>query len=150
MYRGQRPHLLARIMNRVSAVVASLGVTPNYMETLEVIGRKSRRTYSLPVAITIVAGERYLVSMLGEKVQWVQNVRASGGRAVLRSAKREQIHLEEVPTADRAPILKAYLQRAPGARPHVPVDKDAPLAEFEQIALAFPVFRIGGGDQRYG
>ncbi len=144
MYRGQRPNLLARILNRVSAVVASLGVTPNYMETLEVTGRKSGRTHSLPVAITIVSGERYLVSMLGENVQWVQNVRASGGRAVLQSGKRVEIHLEEVPTAERAPILKAYLQRAPGARPHVPVDKDAPLAEFEKIASAFPVFRIGG------
>jgi deazaflavin-dependent oxidoreductase (nitroreductase family) len=150
MYRGQRPHLLARIMNRVSAVVASLGVTPNYMETLEVTGRKSGRTHSLPVVITVVGRERYLVSMLGENVQWVENVRASGGRAVLRSTKREEIHLEEVPTAERAPILKAYLQRAPGARPHVPVDKDAPLAEFEKIASAFPVFRIGGGDQRHG
>jgi deazaflavin-dependent oxidoreductase (nitroreductase family) len=113
------------------------------METLEVTGRKSGRTHSLPVVITIVGGERYLVSMLGENVQWVQNVRASGGRAVLQSGKQEEIHLEEVPTAERAPILKAYLRRAPGARPHVPVDKDAPLAEFEKIASAFPVFRIG-------
>jgi hypothetical protein len=39
--------------------------------------------------------------------------------------------------------LKAYLQRAPGARPHVPVSKDAPLADFEQIAPAYPVFRVG-------
>jgi len=39
-------------------------------------------------------------------------------------------------------FLKAYLQRAPGARPHVPVSKDAPLAEFEQVAMAFPVFRV--------
>jgi hypothetical protein len=28
------------------------------------------------------------------------------------------------------------------ARPHMPVDKEAPLAEFEQIAPAFPVFRL--------
>jgi hypothetical protein len=41
-----------------------------------------------------------------------------------------------------ARILKAYLQRAPGARAHVPVDRDAPMAEFEPIAGAFPVFRI--------
>jgi hypothetical protein len=35
------------------------------------------------------------------------------------------------------------LQRAPGARPHVPVSKDAPLAAFEQIAPAYPVFHVG-------
>jgi len=38
--------------------------------------------------------------------------------------------------------LKAYLQRAPGARPHIPVHKDAPLAEFEQVAAQFLVFRV--------
>jgi deazaflavin-dependent oxidoreductase (nitroreductase family) len=122
--------------------VASLGVASNYMETLEVIGRKSGRTFSLPVVIAIVDGQRYLVSMLGENVSWVQNVRAAGGRAVLRSGGREEVQLEEVPPGQRAPILKAYLQRAPGARPHVPVNKDAPLAEFQKVAAAFPVFRL--------
>jgi deazaflavin-dependent oxidoreductase (nitroreductase family) len=112
------------------------------METLEVTGRKSGRTFSLPVVIAIVDGERYLVSMLGDNVQWVQNVRAAGGRAVLRSGGREEVQLEEVPAAQRAPILRAYLQRAPGARPHVPVNKDAPLAEFQRVAAAFPVFHI--------
>ena len=142
LYRGQRPNWIARIMNRASAIVGSSGVTRNYMETLEVTGRTSGRTFSLPVVIAIVAGERYLVSMLGDNVQWVQNVRASGGRAVLRSRGREAIRLEEIPVPERAPILRAYLQRAPGARPHVPINKDAPLAEFEKIAAAFPVFRV--------
>lgn len=122
LYRGQRPNWIARIANRVTAAVASSGVTSNYMETLEVTGRKSGRTFSLPVVIAIVEGERYLVSMLGENVQWVQNVRAAGGKAVLRSGGREQVQLEEVPAERRAPILKAYLQRAPGARPHVPIN----------------------------
>ncbi len=129
-------------MNRMSAVVASAGLTPNLMVTLEVTGRKSGRTFSLPVVIAIVDGERYLVSMLGKDVQWVRNVRAASGRAVLRSRGREEVQLIDVPTEKRAPILKAYLKRAPGARPHVPVDKDAPLAEFEKIAAAFPVFHI--------
>jgi deazaflavin-dependent oxidoreductase (nitroreductase family) len=142
LYRGNRPNWIARIANRVTRGIASSGVTSNYMETLEVTGRKSGRTLSLPVVLAIVDGERYLVSMLGENVQWVQNVRAAGGRAVLRSGGREEVWLEEVPADQRAPILKAYLQRAPGARPHVPISKDAPLAEFERIAAAFPVFRI--------
>jgi len=92
--------------------------------------------------LAIVDGQRYLVSMLGEGVQWVRNVRAAGGKAVLRSGGREEVQLDEVPSDQRAPILKAYLQRAPGARPHVPVSRDAPLEEFERIAAAFPVFRV--------
>ncbi len=115
LYRGRRPNWIAKILNRATAAVASSGVARNYLETLEVTGRKSGRTFSLPVVLAIVEGQRYLVSMLGENVSWVQNVRAAGGRAVLRSGRREQVQLEEVPVAQRAPILKAYLRRAPGA-----------------------------------
>ncbi len=148
LYRGQRPNWLARILNRASAAVASSGVAPSYLVTLEVRGRKSGRIASLPVVIAVVDGQRYLVSMLGDNVQWVRNVRASGGRAVLRSGVREEIHLEEVPADQRAPILKAYLQQAPGARPHVPVSKDAALAEFQEVAAAFPVFRLAADTPR--
>lgn len=140
LYRGKRPNWIARTLNRAGAAIASLGVAPNYLVTLEVIGRKSGRTISLPVVVAVVNGQRYLVSMLGDNVQWVQNVRAAGGRAALLSGGREEIQLEEVPVDQRAPILRAYLQRAPGARPHVPVKKDAELAEFEKVAAAFPVF----------
>ncbi len=142
LYRGNRPNWLARAMNRASAVVASTGATQNLMVTLEVTGRKSGRTFSLPVVIAIVDGERYLVSMLGEDVQWVRNVRAANGRAVLRNRGREEVQLIDVPVERRAPILKAYLLRAPGARPHIPVGRDAPLSEFEKLASAFPVFHI--------
>jgi deazaflavin-dependent oxidoreductase (nitroreductase family) len=142
LYRGQRPNWIARVANRAWATIASLGVASNYLETLEVTGRKSGRTVSLPVVVAVVGGQRYLVSMLGENVQWVRNVRAAAGRAALHSGRREEIHLEEVPVEQRAPILKAYLRRAPGARPHVPVNKDAPIAEFEKVAAAFPVFRV--------
>src|SRR5437867_9414182 len=142
LYRGQRPNWIARIMNRASAAVASSGIASNYLVTLEVTGRKSGRIFSLPLVMAVVDGQRYLVSMLGDNVQWVHNVRAAGGKAVLRHGRLEEIRLEEVPAGQRAPILKAYLQRAPGARPHVPVNKDAALSEFEKIAAAFPVFRV--------
>jgi len=142
MYRSKRPNWIARIANRAWATVASSGITSSPVVTLEVTGRKSGRTVSLPVVLAVVDGERYLVSMLGEHVNWVEKVRAAGGRAVLRSGGREEVHLQEVPVEQRAPILKAYLQDAPGARPHVPVNKDASLAEFEKVTPAFPVFRV--------
>jgi F420H(2)-dependent quinone reductase len=143
MYRGQRPNWLGRALNRVDVALGSLGVAANFgLVTLEVTGRASGRTISLPVAITFVDGKRYLVSMLGENVQWVKNVRAANGRAVINSRGREEVHLEDVPIDQRAPILKAYLKRAPGARSHVPVNLNAPLAEFEKIAGAYPVFQV--------
>jgi O-methyltransferase involved in polyketide biosynthesis len=133
---------LAKILNRAWAAVFSTGITSDTYVTLEVTGRKSGRIVSLPLVVVNVAGQHYLVSMLGQDAQWVRNVRAAGGRAVIRSGGREAVQLEEVPAGQCAPILKAYLQIATGARPHIPVNKDAPLAEFEEIAAEFPVFRL--------
>jgi hypothetical protein len=141
LYRGRRPNWIARILNRATGAVAALGVASNYLVTLEVTGRRSGRSRCCWLWRS-VDGQRYLVSMLGDNVRWVQNVRATGGRAVLRSGGREEVQLEEVPADQRAPILRAYLQRAPGARPHMPVNKDASLAEFQRVATAFPVFRL--------
>jgi hypothetical protein len=143
MYRGQRPNWLARLLNRVDATLGSLGVAARYgLVTLEVRGRTTGQMVALPVVIVVVARQRYLVSMLGENVQWVKNVRAAGGRAAISSGGREEVQLAEVPVDQRPPILKAYLQRAPGARSHVPVRRDAPLADFEEIAGAYPIFRV--------
>ncbi len=142
MYRGRRPNLLARMLNRGSAIVHSLGISPNYLVTLEVVGRKSGKTIGFPLVMTVMHGERYLVAMLGEQTNWVQNVRAAGGRATLRHGITEQVRLEEVDVSQRAPILKAYLRIAPGARPHMPVTKDAPISEFDNVAAQYPVFKL--------
>jgi deazaflavin-dependent oxidoreductase (nitroreductase family) len=143
MYRGDRPGALARFMNWLSAVQFSAGVlSPARAVTLEVRGRRSGRTIAFPVAVADFDGERYLVSMLGEHANWVRNVRAAGGRATIRRRGRHPVRLDEVEPASRAPILRRYLAIAPGARPHFPVDRHAPLSDFERIARAYPVFRI--------
>jgi len=59
-------------------------------------------------------GERYLVAMLGEDANWVANVRAADGPAVLQHGRREAVRLEEVDPGIRAPILRRYLEVAPG------------------------------------
>jgi len=142
LYRGGRPNLLAKAMNRVSAILHTRGIAPNYFVTLEVVGRKSGKPISFPLVLIVIDGERYLVSMLGPEANWVQNVRAAEGKATLRHGAVESVRLAEVDFAQRAPILKLYLRRAPGARPHIPVDPDAPLAEFEAIAADYPVFKV--------
>jgi hypothetical protein len=80
--------------------------------------------------------------MLGKDANWVRNLRAADGRAVLRHGHREAVRLEAVDPSARAPILRRYLALAPGARAHIPVDRRAPLEQFEQIAAQIPVFRI--------
>jgi deazaflavin-dependent oxidoreductase (nitroreductase family) len=143
MYRGDRPGWLARAMNRVSAVQFSAGVAaPDNWVTLEVVGRTSGRPITFPVVVADHEGARYVVSMLGAEANWVRNVRAAGGRAVLLRRGRHPIQLDEVEPGARAPILRRYLALAPGARPHVPVDRAAPLEDFARIADRYPVFRI--------
>jgi hypothetical protein len=92
--------------------------------------------------MVVLGADRYLVSMLGRDAAWVRNLEADAGHAVLLHGRAEQVRLEALESERRAPVLKAYLQRAPGARPHIPVDKDAPLSEFEAIAEQIPVFRV--------
>jgi hypothetical protein len=60
------------------------------------------------------------------------------------------VHLEEVEPGKRAEILRRYLACAPGARSHLPVDRQAPIGEFQAIAGQFPVFRIVSQDQLAG
>jgi hypothetical protein len=142
MYRGGRPNELTKIINKGWAIIHSLGIAPDYLVTLEVVGRQSGKTIRFPLAMTVMNGERYLVSMLGVDANWVRNVKAAGGKARLLHGISEQVLLKEVDPRQRAPILKAYLQIAPGARPHMSINKDAPLSEFEKIASKYPVFKL--------
>ena len=142
LYKGGRPYALAKVVNKGWAIFHSLGILPNYLVTLEVVGRRSGKLISFPLAMTVMNSERYLVSMLGGEVNWVRNIKAAGGKATLRHGISEEVFLEEVDVQERAAIIKEYLQIAPGARPHIPVDKDAPITAFKEIAPKIPVFKI--------
>ena len=143
MYPAGRPNAVARALNAVATVLHGTGLlTPPEWVTLEVVGRRSGRVVSAPLVVAEHDGERYLVAMLGEATNWVRNVRAAGGRAVLRHGRRERVRLVEVPVAERAPILRRYLAVAPGARPHIAVDRHAPLHELARVAAHHPVFRV--------
>jgi deazaflavin-dependent oxidoreductase (nitroreductase family) len=142
LYRGKRPNRLARLLNGASARLAAAGIGPSQLAMLEVAGRRTGKKVSFPVVVADWQGERYLVSMLGEGTNWVRNVRAAGGRAVLRRGHREVIRLDEVGPGQRAPILRRCLECAPGARTHIPVGRAAPRPEFDRIAAQYPVFHV--------
>lgn len=142
LYRGRRPGQLARALNRLQGELAARGIGPKRIVMLQVRGRSSGRTISLPVVVADLDGEEYLVSMFGDSASWVRNVRASGGAAVIRHGATEAVHLEEVDPAERPVVLRRYLAVAPGARAHIPVDPRADLSEFQQVADKYPVFRI--------
>jgi hypothetical protein len=141
-YRDWRPTRLGRIWNGTFAWVSGLGLTPKILLTLLVKSRSSGRLYSTVLVVVSYQGGRYLVSMLGDSSEWIQNVRAAGGEAFIKRGRSRPIVLTEVPPEERAPILKAWCQVATSGRQHLPVPHDAPVSAFEAIAADYPVFRI--------
>jgi deazaflavin-dependent oxidoreductase (nitroreductase family) len=141
-YRNWRPTRLGRRVNRFSGWWSGLGLPPKFQAVLEVRGRKSGRRRSNPVAIASVEGKRYLVSMLGPASDWVKNVEAAHGEAVIRQGRRRPVHLVAVPPEHRAPILREYVRIASSGRQHFPLPVGAPLSDFEAIAGRYPVYRI--------
>ena len=141
LYRDSHPNRVARLKDRALVELLKTGISPRHTAVLSVQGRRTGLIVSLPVVVTAYQGDRYLVSMLGES-NWVRNVRAAGGRAVLRRSRSEAVRLIEVPVRERAPVLRRYVAISPAARTHIPVSRRAPAAEFEGIAADLPVFRV--------
>lgn len=80
--------------------------------------------------------------MLGEDTNWVRNVRAADGRAVLARGRREAVHLDAVDGAERGAILRRYLACSPGAQSHIDISPTAPVEDFDQLAPQYPIFRV--------
>lgn len=141
MYSSGRGDQTARRYARLWRAVFSTGVMPPRWVVLEVPGRISGRTTSFPLGMADANGRWYLVSMLGE-CNWVANVRAAGGHAVLRRRRRRPVRLVEIPPTDRAAVLRRYVEKVPGARPHIPVPKGSPLGDFAAVTDSYPVFEV--------
>ena len=132
---------MGRYANRVARWLSGLGVS-DVLAVLETRGRTSGKPRSVPVVIATVGGKRYLVSMLGPGSDWVKNVEAARGAAVLRSRNVRSVRLVTVPPTERAPVLREYVRIATSGRHHFPVAVGAPLSEFRAIADRYPVYRI--------
>jgi hypothetical protein len=86
----------------------------------------------------------------------VRNVRAADGRAVVRRVRARPARLEEVPEADRAGVIAAYLQAgrerggeqtvANQAQFYFGIAPDADLDDIRAVAAHYPVFRIDYAD----
>jgi hypothetical protein len=96
-YRNWRPTRLGLWVNRFCGWWSGLGLPPSFLAALEVSGRTSGRRRSNPVVIATVDCKRYLVSMLGPGSDWVKNVEAANGNAVIRQGRRRRVQLVAVP-----------------------------------------------------
>jgi hypothetical protein len=91
------PLLYQRVQKRLGPFMISHGVGPRQVVVLEVPGRRSGKIRRNVLVKTSHNGNDYLVALAGES--------------------ERAAHLEEVPPAERPPILRAYLLRW-GRRPN--------------------------------
>jgi hypothetical protein len=146
LYAGGRPSKGAKAIHRRFIHGPLPRILP-IAAVLRVRGRKSGRDIDLPVATVPYRGAWYLVSMLEGRPNWVENVRAAGGRVQFLHGRWRDALLVEVPVAERAPILKRYLFFAWSARAHFSVHWRAAVDDFARIAPLHPVFRVDPVDR---
>jgi deazaflavin-dependent oxidoreductase (nitroreductase family) len=65
-----------RIVNRAVCVLLNLGLSPPTYALLETTGRRSGRPRQLPVANGLDGNTFWLIAGLGEKAQYVRNIKA--------------------------------------------------------------------------
>ncbi len=139
----QEPGRVVSLANSaIGFVVGKLGWSVQGAHLLEVRGRTSGRTQTVPVNPLAVGGNRFLVAPRGE-TQWVRNFRVAG-EGVLRVGKEsERIVGREVEDADKPEVLRAYLDHWYGqVKGQFDVPKDASLEQLARIAGNYPVFQI--------
>ena len=141
-YRNWRPTFLGRLWSKAFAWLCGMGLTGKRLVTLRVRNRNSGRYASTVLVVVEYEGNRYIASMLGNESEWVRNVRAAGGKAFIKRRRAHSVKLTEIPSEQRAPILKAWCQVATSGRKHLPIAADAPISSFDVIAPDYPVFRI--------
>lgn len=133
--RGQR------IMNAIFSRMVRMGLIPG-AHLISVPGRKSGIMRTTPVFVLRHEGQRWLVAGF-EQADWVKNLRAAEWCLLIHDRRQERVTVAEVAEPEtRAPLLQAFVRRAPGGSRGLALKADAPLATFIAIAHKHPVFRV--------
>jgi len=147
--RYLRPSAVERLFGRVLTSLIRLGLIRGHFYVLEVRGRRTNRTISLPVDPLDHDGVRYLVCARGD-ANWVRNARAAGEVTLSRAMRQQRYTLREVPPAERPPVLKAYLDSyAREVQRFFPVPKGSPVEAFTDLAPRYPVFELASLGERH-
>jgi hypothetical protein len=137
-----RPGVVDRIFGRILVFLVRIGLVRGHFYVLEVRGRQSGRTISLPVDPIELDGRCYLVCARGN-ANWVRNARAAGEVTLVRALRRRRYAVRELAPGMRPPVLKAYLDRyASEVQRFFPISKGSPVEAFNDLAPRYPVFEL--------
>ncbi len=137
-----KPSAVEQAFGRVLTLLVWIGLVRGHFYILEVRGRKTGRTISLPVDLLDFDGRRYLVCARGNS-NWARNARAAGEVVLARAMRRRRYALRELPAVMRPPVLKAYLDRfAKEVQRFFPVPKGSAVEAFNDLATRYPVFEL--------
>jgi deazaflavin-dependent oxidoreductase (nitroreductase family) len=128
---------------RLNVAMLRRGLGIGSQHLLTVRGRRSGQPRSTPVSLATVGSERYIVAAFANAA-WVANVRAAGEGLLARGRAEEPVRLVELPTDQRGPVLRAFLEQARGGlRFFGSSDPDVVTA----AAGRYPVFRVDRGQE---
>ncbi|MFD7630807.1 nitroreductase/quinone reductase family protein [Streptomyces sp. NPDC059851] len=135
---------LAARFNSLVGRLARAGLSLAGTAELSVRGRTSGRMQRIPVNPHAHEGEQYLVSARGHS-QWVRNMRVAGGDELRVGRKiRTFTVIELTDPAEKARILRTYLERW-GWEVNAffkGVDADSPETVLREASADHPVFRL--------
>ena len=136
------PSAVERFFGRGLVFLVRIGLVRGHFYVLEVRGRKSGRTISLPIDPLDLDGGRYLVCARGNS-NWVRNARTTGEVVLVRAMRRRRYSVRELSPELRPPVLKAYLDRFAGeVQRFFPVPKGSAVEAFNDLAPRYPVFAL--------
>jgi deazaflavin-dependent oxidoreductase (nitroreductase family) len=145
----REPSALERLFNKAFGALVGWGLGPRDYYLLQVKGRRTGRVYSMPVIVVELGGAMFLVAPRG-RTQWARNVEAAPDVTLARGSRRSAYRVRAVPDAEKAPALRAYLDRYRSVvQRYFPIAAGSPPEAFAPIAARYPVFELsptGGGE----
>jgi deazaflavin-dependent oxidoreductase (nitroreductase family) len=127
-------------MVRLNVAILRRGLKVGSQHLLMVPGRRTRQPRSTPISVASVAGVRYIVAAFGDAA-WVANVRAAESGTLTRGGAMERVRFVEVPTRERGPILRAFIDQVRGGRRFF---GESSADDIVAAAERYPVFRVEG------
>lgn len=138
----REPTTIEKLFNRSLGFFVGLGLGPSHIYLLEVRGRKSGKLYVTPVDPLELDGRRYLVAPRG-RTQWVRNAEAAGEIVLKRGNKREKLRLRALSSAEKLPVLKAYLDTfRREVQTYFSVPAGSPPEAFAAVSDCYPAFEL--------